>query len=422
MAKKLKSKRNAKLKRSMRCACRFSRMRALLLSCAAEAAPHVGRVMGKRIERSLSALTIAAIAGLLIGGGLGCESSTPSRASIETPAPLPRMVRQAGGGQVLQLPAEQIPGMAINEVRWVELPGLLEANGQIAFDDRRVSTIVARVSGRIEQTRVSQWDYVRTGEPIVELYSPDLMTAEAEYLQAQTTARLSSSPQVGGQMLASALLSAARHKLELLGMSKNEISAVTFPSPSIWIPAPISGIVIENKAVRGAQVNPGDVLYSLGTINDVWITAAIYEDDVARVHEGQRLEAVTTAYPDDVFTGFVARISPNIDPATHTLQIRCQVNNPERKLKPQMLARVRIATLPGEALVIPQKALVFDTNQYFAFVETTPTNFERRAVSIASWKEEGFVRVLAGLHPGDRVVVAQSLQLNALWHQANGES
>ena len=87
-----------------------------------------------------------------------------------------------------------------------------------------------------------------------------------------------------------------------------------------------------------------------------------------------------------------------------------------------MLARVRIATLPGEALVIPQKALVFDTNQYFAFVETTPTNFERRAVSIASWKEEGFVRVLAGLHPGDRVVVAQSLQLNALWHQANGES
>ena len=332
------------------------------------------------------------------------------------------MVRQAGGGQVLQLPAEQIPGMAINEVRWVELPGLLEANGQIAFDDRRVSTIVARVSGRIEQTRVSQWDYVRTGEPIVELYSPDLMTAEAEYLQAQTTARLSSSPQVGGQMLASALLSAARHKLELLGMSKNEISAVTFPSPSIWIPAPISGIVIENKAVRGAQVNPGDVLYSLGTINDVWITAAIYEDDVARVHEGQRLEAVTTAYPDDVFTGFVARISPNIDPATHTLQIRCQVNNPERKLKPQMLARVRIATLPGEALVIPQKALVFDTNQYFAFVETTPTNFERRAVSIASWKEEGFVRVLAGLHPGDRVVVAQSLQLNALWHQANGES
>jgi Cu(I)/Ag(I) efflux system membrane fusion protein len=312
--------------------------------------------------------------------------------------------------------------MTIGEVRRVELPGMLEANGQIAFDDRRVSTIVARVSGRIEQTRFSQWDYVRRGELLVELYSPDLMTTEAEYLQAQTTAKLSSSPQMGGQMLASAMLAAARHKLELLGMSDSDIAAITFPSPSIWVRAPISGIVIDNKATRGAQVNPGDVLYSLGTLDDVWITANIYEDDIARVHEGQRLEAVTTAYPQEVFSGFIARISPDIDPATHTLQVRCQVNNPGLKLKPQMLARVTIITRPGEALVIPQEALVFDTDQYFAFVEVAPGGFQRRAVSIASWKEEGFVRVLAGLQADDRVVVVQSLELNALWDQANGQS
>src|SRR5262249_49759001 len=141
-----------------------------------------------------------------------------------------------------------------------------------------------------------------------------------------------------------------------------------------------------------------------------------------RVHEGQRLEAVTTAYPQEVFSGFIARISPDIDPATHTLQVRCQVNNPGVKLKPQMLARVTIITRLGEALVIPQVALVFDTNQYFAFVEVSPGGFQRRAVSIASWKEEGFVRVLAGLQADDRVVVVQSLELNALWDQANGES
>jgi Cu(I)/Ag(I) efflux system membrane fusion protein len=422
MAKEVQRKRNVKSKRSEGFACRLYSIRNASFSYSEEAALHAWRTTGRLIEQSLIALAIATIAGVVICGGFGCESSTPSRASVETPGPLPRIVYQAGGGQVLQLSAEQIPGMTINEVRRMELPGLLEANGQIAFDDRRVSTIVARVSGRIEQTRVSQWDHVRPGEPIVELYSPDLMTAEAEYLQAQTTAKLSSSPQMGGQMLASAMVSAARRKLELLGMSGRDIAAVTFPSPSIWIPAPIGGIVIDNRAVRGAQVSPGDVLYSLGTINDVWITAAIYEDDVARVHEGQRLEAVTTAYPDDFFSGFVARISPNIDPATHTLQIRCQVNNPGLKLKPQMLARVRITTQPGEALVIPQEGLVFDTNQYFAFVEVAPGSFQRRAVSVASWKEEGFVRVLAGLHPGDRVVVAESLQLNALWHQAKGET
>jgi len=397
-------------------------MRCFFFNSSREATAYVSSMMQRRIGRSVVALTIATITGVMVCGGLGCESSTPSRAAVETPGPLPRMVRQAGGGEVLQLSAGQIPGMTISEVRQVSLPGMLEANGQIAFDDRRVSTIVSRVTGRIEQTRVSQWDYVRRGEVTVQLYSPDLMTAEAEYLQAQTTAKLSSSPQMGGQMLASAMLSAARRKLELLGMSDSDIATVTFPSPSIWIRAPIGGIVIDNKAVRGAQVNPGDVLYSLGTLSDVWITADIYEDDLARVHEGQRLEAVTTAYPDEVFSGFVSRISPNIDPATHTLQVRCQVDNRSLKLKPQMLARVRIETKPGDALVIPQEALVFDTNHYFAFVEITAGSFERRAVSIASWKEEGFVRILAGLRPGERVVVAESLQVNALWHQANGEN
>ena len=89
--------------------------------------------------------------------------------------------------------------------------------------------------------------------------------------------------------------------------------------------APIGGTVIENKATRGAAVNPGDVLYTLGTLDDVWITADIYEDDLARVHEGQELEAVTTAYPDEVFRGVISRISPDIDATTHTAQIRCDV-------------------------------------------------------------------------------------------------
>jgi Cu(I)/Ag(I) efflux system membrane fusion protein len=180
--------------------------------------------------------------------------------------------------------------------------------------------------------------------------------------------------------------------------------------------------VIDNKAVRGIAVNPGDVLYSLGTLDDVWIVADLYEDDLARVHEGQRLEAVTTAYPDQVFTGFISRISPNIDPNTHTLQIRCEVNNPGDKLKPQMLARVRIVTRTGAALLVPQESLVFDTEDYYVFVDLGGGRFERRKVTIGAWKEQGAARVLSGLAAGDRVVAAESIQLNALWHEARGES
>ena len=217
------------------------------------------------------------------------------------------------------------------------------------------------------------------------------------------------------------MVSAARRKLELLGMSDADIAALSAPSPTVWVRAPMSGTIVENKALRGAAVNPGDMMYSLGTLNDVWIVANIYEDELARVRVGQRLEAVTTAYPGEVFSGVVSRISPNIDPATHTLQIRCEIRNPGGRLKPQMLAQVTLITRPGAAAVIPQKALVFDTDHYYAFVEVAPNRFERRAVDIASWKEAGYARVVSGVRSGDRVVAAESIQVNELWHEANGQ-
>ncbi len=374
-----------------------------------------------RRARAIAALIAAALAALG-----GCGGPRLSRASTGTPESRPRMVAQAGGAPVLELGGGALPGMGLAAVRAVELSGTLEANGQVAFDDRRVATIVSRVAGRIEATRVSQWDVVRRGEPIVALYSPDFMTAEAEYLQAGDTARISRSNGLaggaGGADLAESMVEAARRKLELLGMSDADIAAIRAPGPTVWMRAPISGTVLDNKAVRGAAVNPGDALYSLGTLDQVWIVANIYETDLARIHPGQTLRAVTTAYPDQVFSGVIARISPNIDPDTHTLRIRCQVNNPGARLKPQMLARVAIATAPGQALVAPIEALVFDTNAYYVYVALGGGRFARRKVEIASWSEQGFARVLSGLNAGERVVTAESIQMNSLWHQANGEN
>jgi membrane fusion protein, copper/silver efflux system len=353
----------------------------------------------------------------------GCESSSPGSASVEAPpAPVPQIIHQTNGEELLQLDSARVPGATFGEVREAELPSVLEANGQVTFDDRRVSSIVSRVAGRIEQVRVSQWDNVLRGEPIVALYSPDFMTAEAEYLQAKQTAHLSSAPGIAATAgLAASMEDAAERKLELLGMEPADIRALSAPNPTVWMRAPIGGTVIDNKATRGAAVSPGDVLYTLGTLNDVWITANIYEDDLARVHEGQNLEAVTTAYPDDVFKGVISRISPGIDPATFTAQIRCTVANPGLKLKPQMLARVRIVTRPGQALVVPQQALVFDTDSYFAYVRVTPNAVARRKVTITSWNEKGYARVVSGLSPGDTVVVAGSLQVDELGREAHGQ-
>ncbi len=319
----------------------------------------------------------------------------------------------------------QIAGLSISTVQEVELPGILEAVGQVTFDDRLVSTIISRVTGRLEDIRVSQWDTVRAGENILSLYSPDFMTAEAEYLEASSSdTRPAAGPGIpaGTYDITANLKAAAIKKLELLGLSPVDIAAIKQATPSRWMRAPISGIVVTKLALRGAQVNPGDQLFSLATLQRVWITADIYEDDLSRVHTGQRLEAVTAAYPGETFKGVVDRISPALDPNVHTLQLRCRIQNPGERLKPQMLARVRIVTRPGAALVVPQTALVFDGNAYYAFVQTGANTVERRSVEIATWNDQGYARVLSGLKSGERVIVRKTLQLNALWHEAHGES
>ncbi len=378
--------------------------------------------MSRRNFNPIALAALAAAIGAAISVG-GCRGDSAGRAAaVPEATPAVRLVRQQGV-ELIQFNAGDVPGLVMEEVRNVELPGLLETSGQITYDDRSVSTIVSRVQGRIEQTRVSLWDNVQRGEKILALYSPDFMTAEAEYLQAHESSNLMAAPGVGGSSdFAGTLLLAAKRKLQFLGMSDADIQAIKAPDPIVWMRAPISGTVVDNKVQRGAAVNPGDVLFSLGTLNDVWITGDIYEDDLARVRVGQQLSAVTTAFPDEVFKGVIARISPNIDPTTHTLQMRCEVRNPGGRLKPQMLAKVTIVTRSGQALVIPQDALVFDIDNYYAFVEVSPGMFEHRKVSIASWSRVGYARVVSGLKAGDRVVSGETLQVNALWHEAHGES
>jgi Cu(I)/Ag(I) efflux system membrane fusion protein len=298
---------------------------------------------------------------------------------------------------------------------------VLETTGQIAFDDRRVANIISRVRGRIEEVRVSQWDFVRRGQPILTLYSPDFMTAEAEYLQAKAAGPALAGGSGDNTQFARSMVEAATRKLELLGIEPEEIKTIKSAAPTFIMRAPISGTVVQNQALRGSAVNPGDVLYSIGTLDDVWITADIYEDELARVRVGQRLEAVATAYPGELFHGTVERISPTVDPNTHTLQIRCRVNNPGLKLKPQMLAQVKIVVLAGEATVVPLDALVFETDTYFVYMDVGNNRFERRRVNISSWSQHGYARVMWGLTPGDRVVTDATMQVDELWHEAHGE-
>jgi Cu(I)/Ag(I) efflux system membrane fusion protein len=352
----------------------------------------------------------------------GCDQAHKSHAADALPDPIPPLVRQSDGTELMRLPA-RIPGLTLTTVQEIAQPGIVETSGKISFDDRRVAKIISRVSGRIEAVSVLQWDSVRAGQPLVTLYSPDYMTGEAEYLQAVATSKLNLGPGSDDQVnLAASMVAAAHRKLELLGLGPDEIASLRTPSASTVLRAPIGGAIIDKQAIRGTQINPGDVLFTVAVLDPIWITADIYEDELARVHPGQELEAVTPAFPGRIFRGVIGRVSPSFDPNTHTAQLRCQVRNPGLILKPDMLARVRIMTEAGRALMVPQEALVFEVDAYYAFVEVAPGRVTRRKVAIASWTSEGFTRVLSGLGPGERVVKGESIQVNALWHEAHGES
>jgi len=372
--------------------------------------------------RSIILILLILLSGLLLIGTFACDGSPGNTASDDQfQSQPPQMIRQSG------LELMRLDPMDLRTARWVtvesvELPGVLETTGQIAFDDRKVATIISRVAGRIEEVRVSQWDYVRRGQPIATLFSPDIMTAEAEYLQSKTTAGTLANLNADGDEFGHSMVDAATRKLELLGIEPAEIAAIKTAAPSFVMRAPISGNIVQNQALRGNAVNPGDILYSLGTLEVVWVTADIYEDDMARVQAGQQLEVVTTAYPDEVFHGTIARVSPNVDPNTHTAQIRCEIGNPGFKLKPRMLARVKIIVRPGQALVVPLAALVFETDSYFVYVDAGNHLLQRRKVTIGAWNQEGYARITSGLTAGERIVARGSLQVNALWHQAHGEN
>ena len=187
---------------------------------------------------SRSLAFVCGLLSLIAAVGIGCDSPERANGAPQQPVfTLPMLVRQGQGPELLQLHGA-LPNLAT--VRTVQLPGLVETTGQITFDDRRVASIISRVTGRIEEVRVSQWDSVRRGQPIVTLYSPDLMTAEAEYLQAKASVPALAGGSAGDREFARSMVEAA---------------AVTSASGSSS--APPSEVATGSQAVRASAPGRG---------------------------------------------------------------------------------------------------------------------------------------------------------------------
>jgi Cu(I)/Ag(I) efflux system membrane fusion protein len=235
--------------------------------------------------------------------------------------------------------------------------------GKVDYDEAKVKYITAWVPGRIDRLYVDFTGIVVSkGDHMVYLYSPELISTQAELLQslaAQQKIRPESSETISRSTQAT--LQAAREKLELLGLTKKQIEDIEKtgqPTDHITINAPVGGIVIEKNINQGAYVDTGTKIYTIADLSQVWVKLDAYESDLMWVRYGQEVEFTTEAWPGEIFKGTISFISPTLDPQTRTIKLRVNVSNPDGRLKPEMFvhAVVRSKVAMGGNVMDPNMA------------------------------------------------------------------
>ncbi|NND43720.1 MAG: efflux RND transporter periplasmic adaptor subunit [Xanthomonadales bacterium] len=280
----------------------------------------------------------------------------------------------------------------------------IEATGYVDFDETRISHIHLRTQGWIVALAVNaEGESVRKGQLLFELYAPELVNAQKEYLQAL---------QRGDERLQRG----AEEKLRALGMSASEVASLRSSgkvSENIRFTAPQDGIVSALNVREGMYVQPNTAIMSLADLSTVWLHAEIFESQAEWVAEGQAAEARFDYLPGTVFNGQVEYVYPVLDPATRTLRVRLRFDNPGQRLKPNMYAEVSIfGRLRPAALTIPREALIHDGGRDRVVVALGDGRFRVHEV-LAGMESGEWVEILAGIQEGEQVVTSAQFLIDS---------
>ncbi len=234
--------------------------------------------------------------------------------------------------------------------------------GQMDYDERKVSYVAAWIPGRIDKLFVDfTGDQVKKGDALIQIYSPNLVTTQEEYLLAlETLERIKDSPDPQTIKSAESLVESARQRLLLWGISEKQIDDLKssgHASTHMIIPAPSGGTVIHKNAFEGKYVKEGENLFQITDLSNLWMQADIYESDLAMIQLGQSVIIHTEAYPDDIFKGTIVFIDPFLDPKTRTVKLRVDVPNPGFRLKPGMFVDAYINVHIHEGIRTAEKVI-----------------------------------------------------------------
>jgi Cu(I)/Ag(I) efflux system membrane fusion protein len=295
---------------------------------------------------------------------------------------------------------QQRIGLTFATVEERSLRAEVRAVGRIVVDERKLSDVALRFEAYIEKLLVAETGRaVRAGDPLLVLYSPDLLDAEQQLQQAHRAERA----KVPGS---TDLVRAASERLRFWGLGVKEIESIAArdqPEGTITVRSPATGVVLEKNAVAGTHAMSGTTLYRIGNLGQVWVATDIYEHEAPMIAVGLSATVSLPAVPGAEIEGRVSFVAPTVNEKTRTLTARIELQNASLQLKPGMFADVRIARPLGLRLSVPDSALILSGEHRYAFVERTPGRLEPVEVEIGLGAN-GFDEVRSGLVKGDRVV------------------
>lgn len=290
--------------------------------------------------------------------------------------------------------------------------------GSIAVDETKMRWFTPKIGGWVEKLYVNfTGDIVRRGQPLFALYSPELVTAQEELILAtnlQRSLSASAIPEVRGG--ADTLLNSARQRLLYWDISEDQIRAIEEsgqPRKVLTLHSPWTGVVMEKKVLEGSNIMPGEQLYMIADLSEVWVETEFYEADMSVIREAMPVEVTVTAYPGEVFHGHVQYVYPTVQEMTRTMKARIALPNPRLRLKPGMYATAKIdVQLEERALLVPASAVIQTGERSVVFVAAPDGMLIPRNVRAEHITDE-WVHVVEGLEAGERVVTSATFLIDS---------
>ncbi|MDC8447599.1 MAG: efflux RND transporter periplasmic adaptor subunit [Nitrospira sp.] len=313
--------------------------------------------------------------------------------------------------------ARQLIGVRSASAAHATLEEEIRTVGTVGYDERGFAQVTLKISGWVRKVFVDSIGRpVRKGEPLFTVYSPDLMATQDEYLLAiKTQAQLAESPLDDAKANADALVASARERLRLWDVTDAQIAALERrgkAEPVLTIYAPSSGIVMKREALPGKYVEPGTTLYEIADLSMVWISADIYESEMAVTKVGQPASITFATYPEETFRGTIAYVYPTLNTEARTVRVRLELPNPELKLKPGMYGNVILQTNVVRTLVVPKEAVLNTGLRQLVFMDRGQGRYEPTLVKLGRRSQDA-VEVMEGLKEGDRIVTSGTFLLDA---------